>query len=142
MSDEKKYVVPDGMLETAIEDCMDLPIHGPDGIGAAMCERALEAAVRWLAENPIEPTKEQWSKLWTDTRSGGLHGGNYKMLSEWQRRMFLAPEPEVPQGIDDLLFGTVPSSTVRIRNHDEDVREAFRRGQASAGKTAPWNKGL
>ena len=143
MSDEKKYVVPDGMLETAIEDCMDLPIHGPDGIGAAMCERALEAAVRWLAENPIEPTKEQWSKLWTDTRSGGLHGGNYKMLSEWQRRMFLAPEPEVPELPTCTVCGcskiTCPHCEgVKKSEREEDLeRDVHEHGKATTQPEIP-----
>ena len=50
---EKRYVVPDGMLK-AIHAAMITVIPGgtqPD------YERAMgEAAIRWLAENPIVPT--------------------------------------------------------------------------------------
>ena len=117
MSDEKKYVVPEGMLRAAEESMRPI-----GGIPFAYIDRILEVAVRWLAENPIEPTKEQWSKLWTDTRSGGLHGGNYKMLSEWQRRMFLAPEPEVPE----LPTGTVCGCSKITCPHCEGVKKSER----------------
>ena len=34
----------------------------------------------------------------------GVHEKALTGWSEWQRRMFLAPEPEVPEAIKDLMF--------------------------------------
>lgn len=49
---------------------------------------------------------------------------------EWQRRMFLAPEPEVPEEVKDML---VEEHISRWRGEEvnEKVIEAFRRGQRS-----------
>ena len=58
---EKKIVVPEGMLSAVTEV---LPLHVRVQLSAMMgfpgVQRMLEAALRWLSENPILPTVAQW----------------------------------------------------------------------------------
>ena len=84
---EKKIVVPDGMLKAAIE-CRNL-----EGIHKRTFEAILEAALRWLSDNPIKPTRHQVTELMVIPF----------MFEEWQRRMFLAPEPEIPEELRDMV---------------------------------------
>lgn len=116
---EKKIVVPEGMRAAAyIAACNE----DPGMIHISTMEIALEAACRWLSENPIEPTDAQLKDLWKSYRdhSGGI-GSNEWVCAEWQRRMFLAPEPDPDEPIKDILARSVKG--------DFDIREAFRRGQ-------------
>lgn len=50
----------------------------------------LEAALRWWSENPIVPTKEQANFIPKDVGAFTTFQG---WVIEFQRRMFLAPEP-------------------------------------------------
>ena len=55
---------------------------------------------------------------------------------EWQRRMYLAPEPEALEEVKDLLWGEVggtsqTSSAILAPSHNLQVVEAYRRGQKS-----------
>lgn len=87
---------------------------------------ALEAALRWLAENPIVPTDEQAKELWNHPKV--LHGSEHyakAMARDWQRMMFLAPEPEY---IGSEELGRFCARYQRI---DEAVIEAYRRGKES-----------
>jgi NAD-specific glutamate dehydrogenase len=85
MSD-KKIKVPDEMLEAAMRECRK---------GTTVyhtCRSALEAALLWLSENPSQPDEEQMDELvsrysWLDKDSVRFGA------REWQRVMFLAPEP-------------------------------------------------
>lgn len=97
MSDEKKYVVPEPMVKAAVDALakkwgytadVDLGQNHLD-----YCRSAVEAAVKWLAENPLVPDEEQTVAMaqakarfpfdaWEWVRWGA---------TEWQRRMFLAP---------------------------------------------------
>lgn len=61
--------------------------------------------------------------------------------TEWQRRMFLAPEQEVPEALKDLLIedeNYVPPQTVDtskgmwLRTFNQIVIEAYRRGQKNS----------
>lgn len=87
MSD-KKIVVPEGMFDAAMEAVQAIPMRGNVG-SIDRVNGALKAALRWLSENPIVPTKEQWDELrrtcWVPDELQAV---------EWQRRMFLAPQPE------------------------------------------------
>jgi hypothetical protein len=65
------------------------------------------------------------------------------IIAEWNRLCFLAPEPEVPEAVKDLLWkpkthGTqLDSQLARYDEaHDIDILEAFRRGLKSAGVKA------
>jgi hypothetical protein len=86
--------VPQGMLEAAMEAVGDYP---QDTL--AMMQ-ALEAALRWLSENPIVPTIERCNEIVDRWGLGHpLHPDPpvvwvMRGIEEGQRRMFRAPEPE------------------------------------------------
>ena len=98
---------------------------------------AVEAVLRWLSENPIVPSEVQARALVSD-------GDPYEWplvqegATEWQRRMFVAPEPEVPEEtlLEDLLIKpccdkSKMTTYVGHPEHNEHVLEAYRRGQNS-----------
>lgn len=130
---EKKIVVPTGMIEAAHVAWQMHPIRGYDPDDAI--NKALEAAIRWLSENPIVPTRKQWDEIGA---SPEVYGHVYSNSDEaeielcvaWQRRMFLAPEPEIPEAVKDLLefwidIGNAETSSDTNRR----ILEAYRRGQ-------------
>lgn len=70
---------------------------------------ALEEALLWLSENPIVPTPEQCDEIRSAVDAVMENGpgrqvgeslvsdGTCETCVEWQRRMFLAPEPPDPE---------------------------------------------
>ena len=140
---EKKIVVPEGMLQEASD------AHRRLGKMGAQILTVLEAALRWLSENPIVPSEEQLSELWN---SGLIDWNNFKwrdiptLWCEIQRRMFLAPEPEVPECRQEV-FGNKHGTTVAVvcscgfattytalsehigMAHFQKMHEAYRRGK-------------
>jgi hypothetical protein len=120
----KKIVVPEGMLKAVCETYSD------------SVEVCIEKALLWLSENPIVPSHEQWEKMTMDVhKERGWSVTNLDdhaglAIEEWQRRMFLAPEPEVP--VKDLLWDLQSSTWSETeKKHNEEVIEAYRRGKAS-----------
>ena len=116
---EKRIVVPEGMYDAAMK-------YQDSGI---QCGAALEAALRWLSENPIVPSVEQCDAIRDvlGPREDLMQWQVKEVAFEWQRRMFLAPEPEpLPGDIIDLVHG-------KNEWGPADVLEAYRRGQ-KAGK--------
>lgn len=101
-----KYKVPEGMLEAAMS--IDIGVYDNE---RQIRMAILEAALGWLAENPIVPTDEQIECLikWADRQPVGS-GDDVRRgwLMEWQRRMFAAPEEgpdkDAAQKIADKLF--------------------------------------
>jgi len=91
-------------------------------------ESILESALRWLSENPIVPSDEQLEAMIQQARKiGDPYLGLWReVVVEWQRRMFLAPEPEY---IGEEEIGQFCGRYQRI---DEAVREAYRRGKESS----------
>jgi hypothetical protein len=84
-----KIKVPEGMLKALLENM------GGIGQGEATPEEALEAALRWLSENPIVPNDEQSNALWRIICGWGkTEYPTYAatIVVEWQRRMFLENE--------------------------------------------------
>jgi len=136
---EKKYVIPEGMLNVAIFALAS----NWDFFDTKHCtERVLEAAVCWLAENPIVPTMRQADEILSplcgipsNRVSGRLSNAAVEVAVEWQRRMFLASEPEIPEAVKDMMWqdigGSVPDH--KIDEHNRDVAEAYQRG-LKAGK--------
>ena len=124
----KKIIVPSGMFEAAKNS-----EYEP---GSVEVRSILEAALRWLSENPIVPTIEQTGSLidWYNHKKFG-NGAVSDCAVEWQRRMFLAPEPEVPEELKDLLLDeNIPTADYSRPNRDyynTQILEAFRRGQKS-----------
>jgi len=83
---ERKFIVPKGMMEAASA------AFRPIGGGA---KEAVEAALRWLSENPIVPTDEQIHEMYPSASEAGISFTLVaRFIAEWQRRMFIAPEPE------------------------------------------------
>jgi hypothetical protein len=118
---ERKIKVPDGMLEYGQKAYGNLPDNSDDP-----CETIIEAALQCLAENPIVPTEEQAQYMY-DGKNGCGHSATIQYcMVEWQRRMFLAPEPEPDpmenlkaqwiKSIDDIFFMVKPE----IRNTAKD----------------------
>jgi hypothetical protein len=128
---KKQCVVPEGMLKAAHEAnfSLDAPVR-----------QIVEAALRWQSENPIVPTQEQYEELHKKWRYDGITKASsaiefQRICRAWQRQMHLAPEPEVPEDIKDLLMGSAytPMTGMVELNPEWDKRiiEAYRRGQAS-----------
>ena len=101
---EKKIVVPEGMLKAVMEyHDEDFPRFTMDQL--VRLRGDLEAALLWLSENPIVPSKEQVIRIAGQDISGGqmITKVDEKMIlfiqhwiSSWQCCMFRAPKPEVP----------------------------------------------
>jgi hypothetical protein len=126
---EKKYVVPDGGTQAAraaVADERHWPLIWP----------ILDAFIRWQSENPIVPTDKQANELWKiaieqDPDKNETTHAAKNLVMEFQRRMYLAPEPELPEEIDDLLLGV---RGCRVSEIDDRIKEAFRRGQKAGAQ--------
>lgn len=79
----------------------------------------LEAFIAWQSDHPVVPTDEQYRVVCESEPNAKLR------LVEWQRRIYLALEPEY---IGEEEIGRFCGRFQRI---DEAVREAYRRGQQS-----------
>jgi hypothetical protein len=111
MATEKRYKVPDGMLEAAVEAWRMPGFDGfDDGLphvaATNTTRKILEAAVYWLAEHPVVPTDEQMYKLLGSSMVATDRFAVEHALIRWQRQLFIAPpEPEpVPIPGDDPTF--------------------------------------
>lgn len=133
LSTDRKIVVPEGMLKAAQDWSKDNQFFGTVQISGIV-----EAALRWLNQNPIRPTSEQAMKLYEDCPP--RHGLTDWGAIEWQRRMFLAEEPPEQEAriTDDELAGFLATyeNSVRVtgdKKHAVDLAfgwlHAFRRGQ-------------
>ncbi len=136
---EKKYVVPKEMsiyvAGKVFHQCGKCDFHPQIRI-------ALDAAVRWISENPPVPTSEQAFAIEVSYPVRIHSPSRTKFAEEWIRRMFLAPEDPVPEEVKDLLY----ASEVRvgcenpieasqfIEESDRRVLEAYRRGQKAGCK--------
>lgn len=92
MSD-KRYIVPEGMLKAADKAIGEMRAGQASRLASRDGELwpnelkrvVLEAALAWLAENPIIPRDEN--------ELNQLPIQRHEAIAEWQRIMFLAPEP-------------------------------------------------
>jgi hypothetical protein len=118
---ESRIVVPDGMLKAVSSQMGYIP--PPENI-----HRCLEAALRWLSDNPIVPTDEQVKDCMRVGYSGGIvtPTAMCEAFAEWQRRMFCAPEPVIPEDVKDLLEPPFHCGSI---DHNGRIIEAYRRGQ-------------
>lgn len=145
---EIKVKVPEGMLKAAYNSEGNLNLKGNLPLmGELRINQILEAALRWLSENPIVPTYEQIVAIHdtanpTAQPATGKHWETRNWLVEWQRRMFLSPEPEAPEAIRDLLSpkffnalqiatGSVDDGKYSRDEYEKSVIEAYRRGKES-----------
>jgi len=113
-------------------------LHGP--ADAIEFDATVDAFAEELAKNPIVPTNEQVKKMKDDLHpnfapnyvcfgSGDFEDG----AVEWQRRMFLSPEPEIPEEVEDLLWGEY-EEVGHGNEANAKIIEAYRRGRASGEK--------
>jgi hypothetical protein len=106
----EKIVVPQGMV-----DAFGVGYDHQKGLGGNrdVCERGgIEAAMRWLAQNPIVPTYEQERSLdgaWMESKRNPFdpahkfeHATAFGAV-EWQRRMFLARPDNREMTVYDCL---------------------------------------
>jgi len=129
---EKEYVVPEGMLKAWEDAYYNVDGETRSGSFKSGYVRALKAALRWLGD-----------ELDKSDGIAPMLGGTYQdgWVGAWRhiRRMFLAPEPGVPEEIKDLLYSEAvrvgckdPQEASRfIAESDRRVLEAYRRGQKS-----------
>jgi len=130
MSD-KKIVVPEGMLQAA----MGISYVGDDLVDEL--RKRIEAALRWWSKNPTAPTTDQAMEIGKKfSNQPSVCDYVMQVCAEWQRRCFLAPGPEVPEEIKDLLYEgkrvgcSNPQESSRfIEESDRRVLEAYRRGK-------------
>lgn len=126
----KKIVVPEGMMKAAIAAWRLHPIRGypPED---AVC-KAVEAAVCWLSENPVVPTKEQANDLWKATTGAQKDEWPILVATKFQRLLFLAPEPEAPESVKHLLlqgqWDPMPSRDV----YNQRIIDAYNQGKKSS----------
>jgi hypothetical protein len=118
----RKMVLPDEMIDR-VTSC---GLVDTKRISRSDAIIVLASAFSWLSENPIVPTDEQWALLldW-DSQISSFDTFFRHVLAEWQRRMFLAPELEVPEEVKDLWQSSPTPDTKRR------TLEAYRRGQKS-----------
>jgi len=127
-----EYVVPEGGLKAAIK-AADSVADDDDFL------KALEAFIRWQSEEAPVPTPEQCAEMLQsfaldgEARTGGpVNRAQARCIAKtWIRRMYLAPEPEVPEAIKDLLVSQIAPLVFRSESglgYNEAVTEAYRRG--------------
>ena len=102
---ETKIQVPEGMLKAAAVPGVNglLIDDTPIAIRVKDIERILEAALSWLSENPTSPTGRQIQEMSDNLTARSAYHSVEDFCREWQRCMFLMPEPEVPEAIKDLV---------------------------------------
>lgn len=143
-----KIIVPNEMISAAWNAvALKMREYVTEGKGRvpelSVSRISVEAALQWLAENPVVPTDEQEESLRNACfRVVGPTRFVRNVAVEWQRRMFLASEPEVPEEIKDLLvnpsnwvISTVMGTSVDSSIINSRVIEAFRRGRQDGPKS-------
>jgi hypothetical protein len=130
---EKKIVVPTGMLKAAMNSIQPSVLVGTISV-------SLKAALLWLSENPPVPTFRTVDECGSAgmCSADGLDGEfcRTKDVIEWQRLMFVAPEPEVLEEIKDLMLSQQSHPKLEGFKDELNLRmiEAFRRGQKAKEK--------
>ena len=126
---EKRIVVPDGMMK-AVSNTWEVKSHK---VEINKAEAIIQAALRWLSENPIVPTRQNLEDMrtdWEDTPEQNAEKVVIFLISEWQRRIFLAPESEVPEAVKNLLLDG--ADFIHGQKHadeaNKNVIEAYNRG--------------
>lgn len=134
---EAKYNVPEGGL-AAVDEAISIVrrrqkeiYYDDELIAGDVRDITLEAFIRWQAENPPFPTVEQlgqMSFMGCVALNGNWDGKN--LCAEWIRRMYLAPDLEVPEEIKDLVL-PFDMKTADGYRRNVAIIEAYRRGKGS-----------
>ena len=128
---EKRYVVPEGMLEFGYDAWMiygDYPAHDP--ARRKVVEQMLERMIKWQGEHPQKATEKFAKEMIDECQFLPAALGYHRALiafaiivaEKWQRRAYLAPETQVPEAVKDLLFSSGDGEA------DHRILEAYRRG--------------
>jgi hypothetical protein len=125
---EQKIKVPEGMLDAVIP--LDVSYYRT----REARHKILEVALRWLSEHPIVPDDEQMGSMPNHVMTGTGRWCGRELIVEWQRRMFLAPEPDPDEPIKDLTVSEQDEKEgyYRPSEFNRRVREAYRRGREEA----------
>ena len=103
---EKNIVVPEGIVDAIL--AAPLVVASRDGRTISLTEPSAREVARRvcvaLSENPIVPTPEQLRELIRErSQSPGTTEDLFlRCIDWWQRRMFLAPEPEIRTFVKQL----------------------------------------
>ena len=134
---DKQIKVPDGMRERAKEKFAQ--IGQEDSDAWFHFQAGMEFALQDISDNPVEPTDEQCEELCHESGIAYSESGKVivRIISrEFQRRMFLAPEPPIPEYVKDLLvkgIGKPPALGVVSGDWaNAQIIEAYRRGKEEA----------
>lgn len=127
---EKRYVVPEGMLDEVFR-------FSSDYATAYKCDpsekQQLEAALRWLSETKQYLSVDDLHEIMVRYRSLPFNETTVNdIVHEALRRMFLAPEPEVPEAIKDLLLpedGPISGAYFQKETYNTRIMQAYRYGQ-------------
>ena len=132
MSD-KKYVVPEEGLKAARDAVAAGEMLEHSTRSKDLLQTALEAFIRWQSESPRVPSVRDIQEMVAAFNGQSLEQSDCLrsfLPIEWQRRMYLAPEPEVPEEIKDLLVNPVIGA-INGEQINDRVLQAFQRGKAS-----------
>ena len=138
----EKLAIPQVIREAVHNALASYPVAANTGHAA---EIACEAFARAMKEHPIVPTGADVMTILQDrVNSGHITGEEYCaippatvrfVVREWLRRMFDAPEAEVPEAIRDMLLDArAPDSEhcfFKPSVYNERIQEAYRRGRES-----------
>ncbi len=136
---ERKFVVPEGGLK-AVDKAISEARHrrkkhyGDDElIAGTVRDITLASFIAWQSENPQVPTEDQVRLMKSDLRyRDGVDFDTLKLCAEWQRRMYLAPEPEVSECRQEVFskgYGSTKAivcscgfaTTYTVQSGDADV---------------------
>lgn len=117
---QKTIMIPKGMMEAVG--------YENNAFAQELARRVIISALVWLTENPVLPLDEEAARIVDETHFSTLTARCIEFARLWQQRMFLAPEPEVPNDVKELLYPD-PNGVNFDVNHT--ILEAYRRGQRS-----------
>ena len=142
---ENKYVIPSGGCNAAFKAVGDLkPLKGWGKITETQTIlETLKAFIRWQDDELAKMIKGNPYLNDRFYRSESLNENNvrtgFNEAITMVRHMYLAPEPEVPEEIQDLLYSHTigayrPEGTEALDQIDGRIIEAYRRGQKAGLK--------
>ena len=131
----KKIAIPEQMLKAGWGEFCSF--ESSRAVSGEEFRAGLEAALQWFTEWPIEPSLEKIRRMFPNCTSPSEIK---EICVKWGRNIFVAPEPEFPDQIKDLLWSPHGSyvSDLKLKQvqcecdrHNAALAEAYRRGKAS-----------
>lgn len=125
----RRYTVPVGMINAAwvavgakMKECVDKG-YGNRPAELHVARIAVEAALRWLSENPVIPSQDEIGKKFPEWSASSFQA--QKVIMWWQRHMFLAPESN---WVDDVIETAPTGYTPTHEELDKIWNHIFRAG--------------